>query len=300
MKYLNTVLICFLLLAIFIVLKFSTLPSPSFLPNFIINLFERPVAGSTTLEVLRILENLSLAYITALIIYFLIDFIPKKKLEKKAFTICKSNIVNVYLNMSNIIGPIKMLLELDKENGNITINDLKGITRYEPHMEKTYFNSEVRLNDIGANGHTKGVFLFHKDLPQYASKIRTLIDEISTLPSSDNLPVQLINLLSSIRSSEFIEKCQHTKMPPITNLPYEIHNMDNAFHKFIQLYLALGEFDFRKYSYVYTKLNDEEITSIIDEKNLKFKEIKKELNQSEMKFILNGIEYRIENGQLRI
>lgn len=300
MKYLNTILISILLLAVFIVLKFSTLPTPSFLPNFVIDLFERPANGSKTLEALRILENLSLAYITSLIIYFLIDFIPKKRLEKKAFTICKLKLVNVYLNMSNIIGPIKMLLDLNKENRNITANELKGITKYEPHLEKTYYKNEVCLNKADSNGQTKGIFLFHKDISQYASKIRKLIDIITTLPSSGNLPIQLLNILSSIHSCEFIEKWHQSKTAPVKSSTYEIHNMDNDFYEFIQLYLALEEFDFNKHRYIYTKLNDEEITSITAEKKLIFKEVSNKLTQSEMKFIFNGIEYRVENRQLRI
>ena len=300
MKYLNTILICILLLAVFIVLKFSTLPTPSFLPNFIIDLFERPAKGSQSLEALRILESLSLAYITSLIIYLLIDFIPKKRLEKKALTICNSKLVNVYLNMSNIIGPIKMLLDLNKENRNITTNELSRITKYEPHLEKTYYKSEIFLNKADRKEQTKGIFLFHKDISQYASNIITLIDEITTLPSSGNLPIQLLYILSTIRSCEFIEKWHQSKTAPINSSSYEIHNMDNALYEFIQLYLALEEFNFNKHTYIYTKLNDEEIKNITEEKKIRFKEISNKLTQSEMKFILNGIEYRIENGQLRI
>lgn len=299
MKYLNAILIFILFIAAFFVIKFSTLQMPSFLPSFVIDLFERPKNGSNSLEVLRILENLSLAYITSLIVYFLVDYIPKKRLQKKAFVICELQLVNLYLNMSRIIGPIKMIWNIKGQNKDITITDLKGITNYEPSLEKTYYKSEIQLSDIGSNGHTKGIFLFHKDVAHYASKIITIIDEIAILPSSSNLSLNLLNILSSIRSCKFIQRWRQNKIVP-PNVSYGNHDMDNAFYEFIQLYLALDEYDFKKHRYIYKRIDDEEIVQMTDEMKLNYKEISNNLPDSELKMILNNIEYRIENGQLRM
>lgn len=262
----NVVLILLSILAAFIVLKFSKLPTPSFFPKFLVKIFERPPDGSATYEVLRISENLSLAYITALLIYLLVEVVPQNKLERKAFTICRPKIVSVYLHMSQIVGPLKMLLNIEKENETIVVADLTEIDSYYPHLEKTYYNAEIYLSDKGQNGQTRGIFLFHKDLSESARVIQKLIDDINGLPSSTNLPKDLIEILSLIRSNSFVEQWSKNEGLLVVEAPHSLGDFERPFYDLIQLYLKLEAFDFRRISYVYTKMNEEGILKMKKEK----------------------------------
>ena len=296
-RHMNVILVSLLMLAAFIVLKFSKLPGPSFFPKFLTKTFERPPEESATYDFLRILENLSLAYITALLIYLLVEVIPQNRLERKAFTICRPKIVNIYLHMSRIVGPLKMLLNIKKENETIVAADLTKVSYY-PHMEKIYYSAEIYLSDKGANGSTKGIFLFHRDLSESARTIQKNIDAINSLPSSTNLSEDLVNILSLIRSNSFVEQWSENKGPWTVERPYELSSLEKPFYDLIQLYLQLEAFNFRKHSYVYTKMDEEDILKLKKEKQVFFDEMKDEFSRSSYKFYHNSIEYRVEDGQL--
>jgi len=296
----NASLIIFLILSIFIILKFSALELPRFLPNFIRRIFKSPDSQSNWFEFFKILEKLSLAFVTAIIIFYLIDYIPKKRAEEKAVTISEESFTNIYLNMSSMIAPLKMILDIDKENKEIKLEDLEKIKLYSENLKKKhYYKSDIYLSDKGYNKSNKGIFLYRNDLFQNVKKIKTIIDELSALPSSTNFPRELIEIISSIRSSDFLRICTDFGTP-FTSADHEIYFFDIAFYDFIQLYQNLGEYKFRKIWYEYSKLGDDEITKLKNQKRKVFESVKSQvpMTKSSYVFFMDGIQYRIQNGQL--
>ncbi|USD25081.1 hypothetical protein [Flagellimonas marinaquae] len=296
----STTLIIFLILSIFIILKFSAIKLPTFLPKFIVRIFKNPKPDSNWFEIFKILEKLSLAFVTALIIFYLIDYIPKKRTEEKAVVISEQALTNIYMNMSSMIAPLKMIFEIDKENAKIRQEDLEKIKIYSDTLErKYYYNSDIYLSDKGYNKSNKGIFLYRNDLYQGAKKIKDLIDELSALPSSSNLPRELIETLSAIRSSDFLRICTDFGNP-FTSASHEIYYYDSAFYEFIQHYQKLSAYKFRKIWYEYSKLGEDEILKLKTKKREVYESVKNQvqMNRSSYVFFMDGIQYRIQNGQL--
>ena len=72
--------IVLLIVSLLVICKFSDAP-PIF--DCLAFLFQRPNEGTAEYEILRIAENLSLAYIASLIFYILVDYLPNKRDEKR-------------------------------------------------------------------------------------------------------------------------------------------------------------------------------------------------------------------------
>ena len=288
-------LLTILVVAIFIVIKSSSLPTLQILPDFGVTIFEKPHNDTISYEVFRIFENVSLAYIAAFIFYILVEYIPKRKASKTAFKILQSSFVNIYLNMSRIIYPLKMILELDKENCQIVVSELQSLKLYKPVYEKTYYRSITSLSDKRDNNNgEKGIFRFHMDLPKLANSITKEISEIIKLPLISNLDYKLVELISLIESCEFVKKCRRLSNSPLKNIDYTIHDFDISFYEFIQLYERLGIYKFRRISYDYNKLNTDEIIKMQKDQKKLF--VKGQFDNS--RFYHNSIEYIIENGEL--
>ncbi len=295
----NIILLLLLIISIFLVLKFSEITLPSIFPESVTKIFEQPSKDSNSFEVFRILERLSLAYISGMIIFFLINFIPRKSVEIKALKISQPALLEIYSNMGTMIAPLKMILNIEKKNKKIKLADLKQIKKYSNKIEDTYYyTSGVYINNRLSKGGEKKIFLYPKDLKELSQRVQKKVDNLTSLPSTSNLPVSLVETLSAISSSDFLRKC--STLDKVVSLPgpTEIANFDIAFYDFIKLYLKLESYEFRKLSYVYGRLGQDEIDLLREKKKNAFKEFKHTINLTSYTTIRDGIEYRVVNGKL--
>ncbi|SFG03324.1 hypothetical protein SAMN04488033_1223 [Salegentibacter agarivorans] len=280
-----------------IVIKNSTLSTPNFIPNFIADLLQKPQVNTETGELFRLLENFSLAIISGYLIYLIIDFIPNKIASRKAFLACKSNIKGIYLTMSSIIAPLKMIIDLNKDDKEIKIEDLKKIEKYKPEFERTYYQSRIIIFNskeiIKQEDLSKGVFTFHHSLDEFHKKLSKQIEDLFRLPISNNLDYKLVEILSSIDNSQFLKLSKN--MNKYANLgSYTLHNSDLHLYEFLQLYLKLEKYNFDKHKYTFKKLPENEIANLKEERERIFQQ----QNYKDGKFYHNNVEYIVKDGKL--
>ncbi len=92
--------IVFLCIAIFFICKFSSAP-PLF--DELYAFFSRPQEDTIQYELLRIAENLSLAYIASLIFYLIVDYIPLKVEERNTTQILEKHLCPLYMYMDKVV-----------------------------------------------------------------------------------------------------------------------------------------------------------------------------------------------------
>lgn len=95
-------LLCFMMIiSIFIVMKYSSLPFILGLDSisFIRAVFQTPDTN-TGKEVLRIAENLSLAYCTSLLFYIMVDYVPMRQTELKTRKLMDSHLNELNQHMT--------------------------------------------------------------------------------------------------------------------------------------------------------------------------------------------------------
>ena len=247
----------------------------------------------------QVLLNLSYSYIAAFIFYILIEYIPEKIAAQKALNICKADLVDIYLKMSEQIAIVSLYCRITKPAKSITISDLRNMVHYHPEHNHIYYKASCSINGVKRNDLTKGVVIFSDDLYNLSQKIVDKINRITKLPTSSNLDLSLLEILSNIASCSFIKKCKTFDDPVLNNIEHDIHNFDEEFYAFLKLYLALNKYNFDKYTYVYDSLTKEEIEAMERERNHVMETITRTgRNFQNQKFYKNNIEYKIRNGQL--
>lgn len=258
------------------------------------------IGSSTNHErINQVLLNLSYSYIAGLVFYILIEYIPKNIAAKKAFTIWESQLVDIYLHMSEIVAGIKLIANIAKEDKDIILSDLKDITNYKPQYKKLYYESTTFINKIPNKDKTKGVFEFHADLYKARTYIKERISEMTKLPSAPNIVPDLLEIISEIESCHFFISCNSFKDVFLEDCEYDIHSFDKDFYDFLQLYIRLGKYKFPQHSYNYEILSQDEITRMEAERKKVLGEIKRSgIKLDNHKFYKNNIEYKIRNGKL--
>jgi len=259
-----------------------------------------PLGTSTNFErINNVLLSLSYSYMAGFCFYILVEYLPKKVAQKKAYIVWKNGIVNIYMRMSEMIAALKMIYEISSEDKAISVNDVKKMNKYQPENEIIYFCETIYISDIGENGTTKGVFVFHENLCGLAKYIREEISNMIKLPSTSNNKIELIEVISEIESCEFIKTCSDLS----NNILLHEHEMDdfgNKFYQFIQLHEKLSKYKFRQFSYKFRRLTEDEITTMKVEQKKVFQEIQNMgLNLGSCVFYKNEIRYIVSNGQLK-
>lgn len=91
--------IMLLVISLFFISKFSSAP-PIF--DVLDVILQRPVENTLMYEIIRIAENISLAYIAALIFYLLVDYIPLIRAQNTTLHILERELCSLYLYMDKI------------------------------------------------------------------------------------------------------------------------------------------------------------------------------------------------------
>lgn len=245
----NRLIVILLLISIFFIVKFSEMPYIKFTPDIIEKIFEKPNQGTVWYEVCRLLENLSLAYVASIIFYIIIDYIPKQKMEIKAFNIIKSDLVSLYLYMSEIISSLNTALVLNKDIKDITLDDVKKLDEFKLRNEPVYYFTTSFINgENKGTGH--GYFNYYIDTPKYTKLINDKLDKIKKMPCAINVEFKLLEVLSAIESNHFINQVLEFKNESLSNDICIVRmNFGKNYYDFIQSYIELDLFPFDKHTY---------------------------------------------------
>lgn len=91
--------------------------------NFVTSLlFERISENSRWFEVIEIINNLGFAYYSSLIFYFVVDYFPTRKKEKKALNLVKDHISDIIMHIDYLITALLFFTDLGTKMSCTKIN----------------------------------------------------------------------------------------------------------------------------------------------------------------------------------
>lgn len=272
-------------LAAFIICKFST--APILCPSLSF-LFARPAENTISYELLRITENLSLAYIAALIFYILVDYIPCKKAEGQTAAILEKPLSNLYLYMDKVLSYYKFAFDISDFSGANT-DKIKEIDNFSFPITPEFLFVESTQNHVSTGGHVEW-FDAQKEIVMAGTGIASALEEIDSILAGNRMPVEFISLMNRLRSSGFLEKLLKI-MPgkPIivsgTPVAWTYLTFYKDLCEFEAIELEINWYDFPKRGYVIRKATQKEIVDWVKyqkevrEKHPEIDEILKQLPQ---------------------
>ncbi len=226
------------------------------------------------------------------------EYIPKKVAAKRAFLIWEKDLVDIYDLMSEIVAAIKMILQINKDNKQIRLDDLKNISAYNTNYEKIYYSSKQYINGVGLKSDIKKVFAFHLDFHENASRIQKRIARITSFPSVSNVKLDLLEIISELAASPFFVSCESFNKTMFLRQNYTIGEFDKHCYHFIEMYIKFGRYDFEKKTYEFRLLEREEIEKMNEIRAAFYESIRGEIPGDRCTFVFNEYEYKVRNGEL--
>lgn len=188
------------LFSLYLMVKNSAIPYPFDPPIIVSILFDSPQSAFFS-ELAPLIDIFASAYVTSLLFYLLVDYLPTLKAERKAKGIISPSLTNLTLYISELLARIEY--EAKKkgvfQTGNIDDMDQLPIT------ETTIYCREIRQK----NGEKSWSGIISYNLFEGCHSYRTLIldtcTKISCTPSFLYCDEQLIGIISEIKLNHLLE-----------------------------------------------------------------------------------------------
>ncbi len=290
----NLVLIILLLVSIWSIIKYSKIPYLTNEDSEIIKfIFERP-KDESILELFRITERLSLAYISGLIMYLLINVIPQKISERKNLKIQQVRLTKIYSEMNFLIEAYKIIFQIDTNIKDIKENDIMlPIDQYQL-ITKLYLNRFISINNVKQNQGNQILLFPFKEIKTESISLKKTLNKLLKDNSYNPINYKIVRLLYLIENNPLMERYDWLdEKKTIT-----IQGLHTSFYNFVKLYLQLGKIVEEKHQRRYIKLNDEEISKFNATRKIVIKGIDKTMTGGNFMFYHNGIRYVVENESL--
>lgn len=188
------------LFSLFLMVKNSSIPYPFDPPKIISILFDSPQSGFFS-KLAPLIDVFASAYVTSLLFYYLVDYLPALKREKTAGKIISSSLTNLTLYISELLARIEYEA---KKNGVFQTGNIDDMDQL-PITETTMYCREIRQR----NGEESWSGIISYNLFESCHSYRTLILDtcttISYTPSFLYCDEQLIDIISEIKLNRLLE-----------------------------------------------------------------------------------------------
>ena len=193
--------IVLLIVSLLVICKFSDAP---LIFDCLAFLFQRPNERTAEYEILRIAENLSLAYIASLIFYILVDYLPNKRDEKRTEKLLEKSLTTLYLYMDKVLSYFKFLYNVTDFS---TVNKkvAKEIDDFQFPSSPEFLVVESTRNEV-ADGHHVEWFNAKDEIISAGKAISNALIDIDHILAGNKMPSQFLTIINEIRISGFLEK----------------------------------------------------------------------------------------------
>ena len=255
----HKVLSLLFIISIILMIKSSSIPYFFDPPVYIAFIFDAP-KNELSSGIMQLIDIFASAYVTSLVFYILVDYIPAVKQEKKAKEIIAPKLVSLYLYISGILSELEFSAKekdlLDETNPD-KMDDLR-ITNEIVKCKQTNFTNEV---SSGTHFYTYNLL---EGCHLWRNNILNTCRDISSVTSFSYCDSELIHIISQIQLSELL-----SKLPApddiLRKISEEFFNntsymgLGKSFFDLKELQSKLGKFVEQRFSYKLTEISQEEI-----------------------------------------
>lgn len=187
------------MVSIYLMIKNSSIPYFFDPPAFIALVFDAPKSEFFS-GVAQMVDIFASAYVTSLLFYYMVDYLPAIKQEKKAKEIIAPKLVSLYLYTSKLLAMIEYSAKKQALSCIENIDD----------MDKLSINNEevMCMQKSYKNESETGTAAYSYNLLKNGDLFRTLVlntcSEIASTPSFSFCDPQVIHLISEIQLSELL------------------------------------------------------------------------------------------------
>ena len=237
----HKILFALFLVSIFLMIKNSSIPYFFNPPTLISFIFDAPKTEFFS-GVAQMVDIFASAYVTSLMFYYMVDYLPTIKEEKKAKKILSPKLVSLYLYISELLAMIEYSAKQENllQTGKVAEMDNLSIRDKVIYCKRRSFKNDVE------NGTAPHSYNLLKDCNKYRTLILDTCGAISCTPSFSYCDKQVIHIISEIQLSELLRM-----LPKPDDLMLQLDFLDIT-------YIGLGK------GYQHLKSVCNELSSFVD------------------------------------
>lgn len=184
---------------VLLMIKNSSIPYFFNPPAIIAFVFDMPKSEFFA-SIAEIVDIFASAYVTSLLFYYMVDFLPKIKQEKKAKDIITPNLVNLFLYLSELLAMIEYSA---KQQGLFPSEDIDNLDKLNIKNEVILCKQKSYINEI-----ENGIIAYSYNLLKSGDQFRKLVldtcRDITATPSFSYCDAQVVHLISEIQLSKLL------------------------------------------------------------------------------------------------
>lgn len=252
----HKVLFGLFLISIALMIKNSPIPYFFDPPPLISFVFDAP-KGEFLSGVAQIVDIFASAYVTSLLFYYMVDYLPTIREEKKAKEIISPKLVSLYLYMSQLLAMIQYSAKKENLNygENIEALDRIDIRDKTVYCKKRSFKNEQEIETLV---HYYNIL---KDCDKYKTLILKTCSDISCTPSFSYCDTRVIHIISEIQLCDLFERLPEPSSPflqlNITNRIYM--GLGKGYQHLKTIYNTLATFVETRFAYEMIDISQEEL-----------------------------------------
>ncbi|MHC1723526.1 MAG: hypothetical protein AB9836_10015 [Aminipila sp.] len=253
-----------LIISLFLICKNSDAP---IIFNILDEIFLRPQEGTLRLEISRVAENLSLAYMASFIFYLIIDYIPKRKEQAATVQLVNPYLQSIYMHMNKIGAYFKYSLNIIDINCAIS-DDIKRIDNFSFLNEPEFLMVSSLRNEVDSGGHIE-LFDGKVEIIRCGKGITEALTKIDSILIGNQVPVELIRVLNRIRCCGLMEQIivifpsKEIEINGVKTASTYL-NLYNNLSEFLSLEKELSEYIFLKRGTNFRKASEKEINDWLE------------------------------------
>lgn len=204
--------------------------------------------------------SIALSYIVGYVIYLFTSALPRKQRENEVFAIWEPHLTKLYNEMSERIEEVRAYADiLEEKMIELKNEDVEALVRYTSMRPAVYINKTVDRNEPQP---LKVVEEFNvkRTLNRHYDTVNKIVNTMLKNPMAVDADKNLLDILSQIKSSRFLEEC--TRMIDVSQIGEGHHistpELPKAYVEYVQLRDILKGWTFPKFKYSMRKLSEEE------------------------------------------
>lgn len=186
-------------ICIFLMLKNSSIPYIFQPPVFISFIFDKP-KSLFLVGLAQMIDIFASAFVTSLLFYYMVDYLPNMKQEKKANEIISPKLERLFLYISELLAIIEYSAKQEKllQAEDFDMLDKLHFQNKDVLCKKKSFKNEIE------NGTAPYSYNLLKDGDKFRTLILNICGEITSAPSFLYCETQVIHIISEIQLSELL------------------------------------------------------------------------------------------------
>ena len=251
-KILTTVFVVCILLMI----KNSSIPYLFTPPAFISMIFDQP-QSEFFFGAAQMVDIFSSAYVTSLLFYYMVDYLPTIKQEKKAKEIIAPKLVSLYLYISEVLAMIEYSAKRENlfQTGNPDDMDKLHI------QDKVVLCKQKTFKNEQENGTAAYSYNILTDCDKFRTLIQNICSEISCTPSFSYCDTQIIHIISEIQLSELLQTLpkQNDFLLKFDFADISHMGLGKGYQQLVSIRKDLADFVETRFSYEMIDISNDEI-----------------------------------------